>query len=194
MNYQTPFDSLPGGRGELLYEAPVSLSVFTGELIRCGVLALICLPISIAFAVYGAPVMLLLMVWPCWKAGKILWVSKSVHYKIFQRQIEIRTGILDKHVRPIWIWRIREVDYDASLWEIVTGSPQLTILAEMPDTQTPGGSNTVELPILPLRGKKADPKNGTRGFSSREIMGDLAYELQTAAQDQRQQIRNFLNT
>jgi len=194
MNYQAPFDSLPGGRGELIYEAHVSLSVFTGELIRCGVLALICLPISIAFAVYGAPVMLLLMVWPCWKAGKILWVSKSVHYKIFQRQIEIRTGILDKHVRPIWIWRIREVDYDASLWENATGSPQLTILAEMPDTQTPGGSNTVKLPILPLRGKKADSKNGTRGFSSREIMVNLGYELQTAAQDQRQQIRNFLNT
>lgn len=188
------FVSPPGGKGQLIYEAPVSLSVFTGEWIRCGLLALTCLPISIALAMYGAPVMLLLMVWPCWKAGKILWVARSIRYRIYQRQIEIQTGILDDHIRRIWIWRIRGVDYDASTWEKVTGSPEIAVIAEIPDVDSASGSKNIKLPILPLRGTKGDPKRGIKKFSSKQLMKAFADELQTAAQEQRQQIRNFLNT
>lgn len=186
--FSAPLSTSP--KGALIHESNISLGAFSADWIWLTVLMSICMPVSILFAANGQPLVLILLIWPCWKTGRILWASRSTHYRIYQQQIEIRTGVLDKNIERIWIWRIREVKFQAKFWERITGAPRVILIVAMPDLQN--GTINREITIRALRGTRRDRRRGIKKLSTNKFMDLLADELTTAAQEQRRSIKNFL--
>ena len=61
--------------------------------------------------------------------------TRAERYRITSRRIQKQTGVLSHHVESLELWRVRDVGYEASLWERMLGFGR--ILVDSTDLSSP---------------------------------------------------------
>jgi hypothetical protein len=117
-------------KGDLILATHRSFSSFTRDWIVLLAGLSVSIPVGIlaAFTV-GPQVAGLILAWPAYLWVRLLIKSRSTRYHIYQNRIDFVSGIISKRKKSLWLFDIRDVQYDCSAVGRITGGGMIRILA-----------------------------------------------------------------